>query len=543
MRFRALVAFLLAIASFPSRAHARESFIEEVYVQHLPDDAVVVVFAFTRVLAETFNRRTSGADALANALQKSNAVEIEVAFARGRWRPRRWGRAPVVARAVGAEIAFAFERDDAETSLARASALTTLGAMFCASLKSLTTSHAMVTQTLTQSSRMSDASSASDANATRTRAALPHEAVCVENLAPILSQLPCGARAGLGKSLKRARDAFAASHLTLEARATRTRSEIRVERTLMMVLPKSSDGLKGVLAIIHDAGEASCVASSKAYAHVREAESVRTYDLSDAADVAALRERTFEVVKQSPTMYVERFLTGTGNEFGGIVIDVERAEKNYTRYLPPCARVRLFQPLPWFVKLYMHTLVVEINGVRVERDDRMVIEDTKFVPSEDRARSSVLEMQIMMSSSASTLRIRVDYDKGFLRAHEFPPDANRGFDLPPAELSVYAKGSWNPVKADVETPLIAKLRASPLEIVHMNPLLLLLPTPDFSMSFNVAALTGSVFSIIVVSTIRTLTSRPDWRDYPKQKAAQRRALASKAPSFIARALGKFARAR
>jgi hypothetical protein len=69
--------------------------------------------------------------------------------------------------------------------------------------------------------------------------------------------------------------------------------------------------------------------------------------------------------------------------------------------------------------------------------------------------------------------------------------------------------------------------------------LLSLPTPDFSMIFNVAALTGSVLSVIVVSVVRILIKRPVWTDYIKQKKAQRKRLAKSAPSVFTRVLNKF----
>jgi phosphatidylinositol glycan class T len=164
----------------------------------------------------------------------------------------------------------------------------------------------------------------------------------------------------------------------------------------------------------------------------------------------------------------------------------------------------LFQPLPWFVKLYMHTLSIELDGVAVSRE---VLDEMHFVPAEDRVRSSLLELQMVLPANASMLRLRLDFDKGFLR----------GFDLPPARFDAFRV-----IHADTRVPrtqqasaFLDKLRASSVapETLYMNSLLLLLPTPDFSMTFNVAAMTGSVLSILFLSLMRAMTARESWKDY------------------------------
>jgi GPI-anchor transamidase subunit T len=536
VRERAIAALAILCACV-TVAHARETFVEEVLLQRLPDDVVVAVFTFTQTAPTDARHYTVMSKPLASVLAHSSAHELELSFGRGRWNARRWGTSPVVAKPVGAEVWGTFPNGATDdVNKAWTNATTMLGGIFCASLSALSTSTAVTAPALAFHRWNGDAKAITPVDAIVKHATLPHEAVCVENLAPWLKQLPCRDRSGLGKALKSAYEVFGANHLTFGTKLSRDADTIRVEQTLMMVLPTVGDGFESIIDLLNEAAVESCVVADESYVHVREPQALRTFDLTRGE--AAIRAKALQTVSQSPTMFVERFLTGTGNEFGGIVIDIERAVVDMTR-LPACTRVRLFQPLPWFVKLYMHTLVVELDGARVSHDDHNVIEGMKFIPAEDRTRSSVLEMQLMMVSSTSTLRIRVNYDKGFLRAHEFPPDANRGFDLPPAQLSIYPSGLWDPVASDVNTPLVAKLQSSPLEVVYMNSLLLSLPTPDFSMIFNVAALTGSVLSVIVVSVVRILIKRPVWTDYIKQKKAQRKRLAKSAPSVFTRVLNKF----
>jgi phosphatidylinositol glycan class T len=113
--------------------------------------------------------------------------------------------------------------------------------------------------------------------------------------------------------------------------------------------------------------------------------------------------------------------------------------------------------------------------------------------------------------------LRFDFDKGFLRAHEFPPDANRGFDLPPARIDSFRilDDEARVPHMRRTSPFLEKLRESAQtpETLYMNSLLLLLPTPDFSMTFNVAAMTGSVLSILFLKIMGAITMRESWKDY------------------------------
>jgi len=66
------------------------------------------------------------------------------------------------------------------------------------------------------------------------------------------------------------------------------------------------------------------------------------------------------------------------------------------------------------------------------------------------------------------------FQKSLLRYTEYPPDANRGFDVPSAVIRILSKNN---------------------SYVRTTPLLLGLPTPDFSMPYNVIILTSTVMAL------------------------------------------------
>jgi len=483
---------------------AAETFEERVDVAPLPDGAIALTFRFDSSSSSSARHRSKTSKTLASVLAASRATEIELWFGRGRWNARRWGAPSITARPIGAEVRGSW-RTRAEAERGWRTATTTLGGVFCASLSTLMDSEATTEPMLAFRDWEGGALGrrAIEGEDIIKHASLPAEAVCVENLAPWLKQLPCRDRAGLAKALKTAHMVFGASHLTFGLRLWTEGDLVRVEQTLMMVLPGDGEAFRSVLGIIRSAKEGLCIATDRSLVRVIDGDAVRTFDtasfdMSDS-DVASLRTHV-----RKPQLFVERFLTGSGNENGGVVIDVERATSEVDAPSAPI-RVRLFQPLPWFVRMYMHTLSIEFDG-RVA--PKGALEGIRYVPAQDRVRSSLIEMQIVIPNNASSMRLSVDYDKGFLRAHEFPPDANRGFDLPPGRLDFFSieDAEGTPVKAARESG------ARP-EAVYMNGLLFPLPTPDFSMSYNVAAITGSALSALLLSAMRSMISREAWRDY------------------------------
>jgi phosphatidylinositol glycan class T len=60
-----------------------------------------------------------------------------------------------------------------------------------------------------------------------------------------------------------------------------------------------------------------------------------------------------------------------------------------------------------------------------------------YQPAADRRRPAVLEVQLSLPA-ASTTRLVIAFRKSFLKYTEYPPDANHGFDIGPAVITVEA---------------------------------------------------------------------------------------------------------
>jgi GPI-anchor transamidase subunit T len=176
----------------------------------------------------------------------------------------------------------------------------------------------------------------------------------------------------------------------------------------------------------------------------------------------------------TPLIYAERSFMGHGQEHGGV--------QSILRNPSPDTEVEFFylESLPWFMRVYVHTLEARVEGV--PRQD--LIKEVYYRPAIDRARGTHLELRMVLPP-ASTVFLTYDFEKTILRYTEYPPDANRGFD----------------VAAAIITTVGGERRLT----VRTTSLLLNLPVPDFSMPYNVIIFTstaialafGGMFNIIV----------------------------------------------
>ena len=90
-----------------------------------------------------------------------------------------------------------------------------------------------------------------------------------------------------------------------------------------------------------------------------------------------------------------------------------------------------------------------------------------------------------------TVQISMDVTKAFLRYTEHPPDAQRGWDLPPAIIT--------PVRPNDSDLLNGR--------IYTSALLVDLATPDFSMPYNVIIFTCSLIAFIFGSIFNLLTRK------------------------------------
>lgn len=183
------------------------------------------------------------------------------------------------------------------------------------------------------------------------------------------------------------------------------------------------------------------------------------------------------------SVYAERINTGYGLEraiLGIAIWNTEETAKNVT----------WLEEWPAWIKVYMHSMRVTVNDEQVSNGENFVlVECTSQEPhglnqptiidgivqkmlhrqAHTRGRPTLIEASVFLPPK-SVVRIMVDIDRAYLRYTDYPPDAMRGFDVPSGIV-------------------LTKLVEGGSKRIYTTSTLLDMPTPDFSMPYNVIILT------------------------------------------------------
>ena len=426
-----------------------------------------------------------------------------------------------------------------------------LSGLFCASLN-------FIDSTRTTRPKLSFEPAGNAANISPDRlyllhGTLPREVVCTENLTPFLKLLPCKGRAGIA-SLLDGHKVFDASWQTMAidfrsvCPADGTPCTIEIEQTIDMVLdterakrPRTnpiprpvpneallcdltksypeedtcfpSDSSRGqswtVAELFGRSLRDSCLAADAAgnpreslclyvpedrTVHTAEGTIERRNEQSNERCYVLPETGTFDMILShigpqtfnnhtSPPIYASRSITGHGQERGGV----------QSRLTNPNTKDAItfvyFESLPWFMKPYLHTLVARLSNSTASSPH--LIKDIYYRPALDRHRGTQLEL-VMTVPANSTVILTYDFDKAILRYTEYPPDANRGFDVAPAVIRLLTDQNSTTNEA---------------QYIRTTSLLLPLPTPDFSMPYNVIILTSTVMALAFGSIFNFLVRR------------------------------------
>lgn len=115
-----------------------------------------------------------------------------------------------------------------------------------------------------------------------------------------------------------------------------------------------------------------------------------------------------------------------------------------------------------------------------------LVKDTTYIAPIPHSRPTLYQTTVTVPAG-STVFMTMDVTKAFLRYTEHPPDAQRGWDLPPAVF----------VPVGDEEP----------ERIYTPILLVDLATPDFSMPYNVIIMSSTLITFIFGSIFNLLTRK------------------------------------
>lgn len=470
--------------------------------------------------------------------------QLHLRFTHGLWDSESWGQLPhagLKAGGTGVELWAVIEASDKDEAFHQWKKLAnSLSGLFCASINFVDSSRTTYPVSSFQPDKEENGLPlfAEDNNLYLIRAALANEPICTENLTPFVKLLPTKGKSGIS-SLLDGHKVFDSPWHSLSIDVTTVCNDttamcyysmeeyvetvINVPNTLARSgrpIPKPIDGSKLRCDQSKPYDEFQCFPLPEAASYNYEVSKIFGKQILGSNLISSFPTRVcanvtdnwkvfvkvegdyfgtddncFDIKSGKPhdlyleagdatnvipvedvPIFVSRSLTGYGQDRGGL----RTVFKN-----PTDVPVHLiyFESLPWFMRLYLSSLKIESNDPDLTIDD--VINSTYYLPAIDRKRPTHIEYKITVPPRNS-FALSYQFDKSLLKYAEYPPDANHGFDIESAVVTV------------VE-PIKYKLRTATL--------LLSISTPDFSMPYNVIILTSTIMGLAFGTLFNLIVKR------------------------------------
>ncbi|GFY59243.1 GPI transamidase component PIG-T [Trichonephila inaurata madagascariensis] len=508
-----------------------DRFDEKLFIKPLPSGHVYTHFQF--VVQKDLNGNDNNPfhhfrlfpRSLGEIIFQHDVQELHFSLTQGLWRYEKWGY-PTRSAPPGAELWALFKGNASEITSNWKKLTHMLSGQFCASLNFIEDSNTAIPK---HSFRPEGAVPFDHPyNSSYVRySALPHEIVCTENLTPFRKLLPCGAQAGLS-TLLNALNIFSAHYVSLAVDVHRVCkkdcSEIALEliQSISIVFDPPVQQLKkqdwSFVKLFGSSLLSTCpvattsqvfvditsnksgipfVLNSKPHKIIKEKFEIYDGYMEENEYAFYDLKRMFQETKYvnigsnynsihiygiipSPVLYVDRKVSGYGQEQGGIHCTF------YNNHPKKSLKILYFDMIPWYMRLYSHTLAVK-NGNKVIDPDYLY-----YQPAKDRSRPHHLELVLTLPPNSKS-EMSIEFDFAFLKWTEYPPDANHGFYAGSAVISVLLDTARN-FSRFPESGHNGIDKGNFLRI-YTQILLVSLPTPDFSMPYNVICLTCTVVAL------------------------------------------------
>ncbi|XP_037336957.1 GPI transamidase component PIG-T [Pungitius pungitius] len=521
---------------------AKDEFQEELVIRPLHSGDIYASFQFRTLWETDFTTGNKVSHyrlfpkSLGQVISKFSVRELHISFTQGYWRTMQWGQ-PFLPSPPGAELWVWFEDSVTDVDGTWKELTNVLSGIFCASLNFIDSTN---TVQPSASFKPLGIGNVTDHRFLR-YATLPREIVCTENLTPWKKLLPCGSKAGLAVLLKSEK----LFHSSFHSQAVHIRPvckdwqcktkswELRQTLNVVFDLHTPGQGKQewSLFKMFSRTLTEACplASSSKIYVDITDDPQGEQFEVSPATHLLSqamvlgdrrtfslydlTQQITFGTVRSlnlhirwkssegdmlRPLLHAERYVAGYGLQTGEI--HTLMYNNHPYRGFP----VLLMDSVPWYLRLYIHTLTVTSKG----KDNKPSY--IHYQPSKDRVRPHLLEMLVQLPPNSVT-EVTVQFERALLKWTEYTPDPNHGFYVGSSVISSLVPSI---VAMDTnstrEQPLFSsffpcKEESSYFMRVYTEPLLVNLPTPDFSMPYNVICLTCTVVAVGYGSLYNLLT--------------------------------------
>lgn len=354
---------------------------------------------------------------------------------------------------------------------------------------------------------------------------LPRESVCTENLTPWLKLLPCRAHSGLASLLNAYKlfDSFYSKiyiggHIECMSKPCTTKAiHLRQKLTVVFRRPDNFN----LSSLLGRDLKATCPYASAKQTQIFVETPINNDVVCSNPDIPAsfdthpsgqmkryfyelsqdmLRKSSFDLnvttaydkkarlLSRKPPVIIKRYQTGYGDEQGSIKIEII----NDSDQMGPDGaaldfEITYFDMFPWFMRIHFHRITMRRDGTLMDWSEAAVINR-----GIDRERPYTIEMRFKLRGN-SKIVIEIPFEKTLLRYTEYPPDANKGIDIGGGAFAITVdhpqkekRFSWN---------------------FYTPNLIVSLPTPDFSMPYNVITLSSTVIALFFGSYYNILTRK------------------------------------
>jgi len=529
-----LVITLLTLFSICNVCHGEnvysDSFSEELTMKNLSESEILTVFNFTQTMdLKNDNKITSYYQlfprTIGQIIDKYHVKEFHITFTRGSWNDFQWGLNKLPAPA-GVEF-YAYFDANYDTNENWAGLANALSGVFCASVNYIDRSKSAKPN---YSFKPSGSYNYDEEKIELRYGSLSHEGVCTENLTPWIKLLPCQSKMGIAGLLNNYK-LFDTNYYSMMAhlipvcidseckhkqiqltqiistvfdnrRIGRTKTnnwslESLFSRRFNSYCPvstnskikielKDNDNHNPYYRLIRNPSYFQTISNDKKYA---------VYDLiskdyeNSNIGVEIVNENSIQPIQDNIGLEVQRAQSGYKDEYGGLVITIKNTN------LDKDLSITYFDIIPWFVSIYMNSFKIENTKIKDYHNDEYI---TEFYhePAVEHLIPTVLEMKMKIPKD-STTTIQFDFIKKHLLYADYPPDCARGFDVGSAVITVHNvtlnEGYLYPSQNYIR--------------IYTEPIVIILPAPDFSMPYNVITYSCTIIALFFGSMYNAYTRR------------------------------------
>ncbi|CEF65856.1 GPI transamidase component PIG-T [Strongyloides ratti] len=479
--FILLISFIRT--EFSLKDNLKDDFRETLFITRLKNQKFFAQFDFNIKVGNVSSQiydlfpRTIG-----EIVEKHSLDYLSFSLAFSNWLTNDWGYQPYPEHPVGSSLKVVFH-NNSDPDSNWPNLVNALSGIFCGSWHNSATYY---TRTI---------------NKFYKEAVFPEESVCTENFFPFLKILPCKGVAGIA-SLMNTETFYAADFNSISLNFNITTGILKVVVNFVASKDKGLRNFDFESIFGKTLSSSSCQLASSSKVYIEKFQGMEfsvvpnkilkkygreflMYDLlvSGLTSVSGkFQDPTIkprERLSYPPMITIYSSTSHVGEQSGNVITKIRN---KYSTEID----VVLSQSIQWYIKIFLHSLTFQCDGVKVPFSFKHIIQ------SRIRDRPYYYEISTTLPKNSLCV-LKFNYGLHLLKTSEYPPDAEKGrviegikLDLLlPSEIYFSNATYINIEETDIHNSFIKFT-------IYGHPISIQLPLPDFSMPFNVICMVCTV---------------------------------------------------